>query len=234
MTGRSVSPVVVSVSKPIARLLIPAAILLGGCAAMLAGVRPAIALSRLDQFGFLGPPVFVFLAAAMMSFLVPKTAISLAAGAVFGMPTGCVTLSAAAVLAASLNYAIGRFWLSDWVRRRQGVGWKALQSLAGGAGFGTHLLFRLAPVPTSVISYTSGAAGARLMPFLSAAAVGSIPQWIWVHCGAVAGDVARSNAGPEKWTSFIISLLAAAAVSVILPRLAAREIRQHRLAVPST
>ncbi|SMP39663.1 hypothetical protein SAMN06265222_101340 [Neorhodopirellula lusitana] len=83
------------------------------------------------------------------------------------------------------------------------------------AGLGFHLLVRLTPIPTTVISYAMGAASARQIPYVTAALLASIPQWLWVYCAASASEGSPSTA---KWFSIGCSAFAAIALSFWIPR----------------
>ena len=143
-----------------------------------------------------------------------------------------------AVVAAALNYAIGRWWLFESINRklndagqRNRAMWvRAVRDVASDAGFGFHFLIRLSPVPTTLISYAMGASGSRMRPFLLAAAVAVIPQTLWVHGGTAATLIADHNDSALRWTSVAIAVLAAIAISILVPRMAmARIIAMKRL-----
>lgn len=222
-----------SIAKPRTRLLLrgllPVLIVTTALGLFIAGWRPTDAITVAARLGPAAPVAFLFVGALMMSMLVPKTIVSLSAGALFGIPLGALTLSITAVVAAAVNFSIGRWWLGDWVAGRQGQRWTVARGLADDATFFTHLLFRLSPVPTSAISYSMGAANARVKPFLLAAAVGSIPQWMWVWCGAATNAAMQSSSTEQTntsgWIGVLISATAAIGLAGILPQLASKQIR---------
>jgi uncharacterized membrane protein YdjX (TVP38/TMEM64 family) len=173
-----------------------------------------------------------------MSLLIPKTAISVTAGALFGTTLGSSLMVVIGVAAAALNYAIGQRWLGDLIRRRlrqpsghpcaeESTWTRVVVDLAAEAGFGLHLLIRLSPVPTMMISYAMGAVGARWLPYLAAAAVAIIPQILWVHGGATAITIQDPEASALRWLSGGLSILMAIAVAVIVPREAMRRLQSQ-------
>ena len=103
----------------------------------------------------------------------------------------------------------------------------AVVDLAAEAGFGLHLLIRLSPVPTMVISYCMGAVGARWLPYLSAAAAAIIPQILWVHSGATATMIHNPDATTLRWISGGLSMMVAIAVSMMIPRQAMRRLQSQ-------
>ncbi len=186
----------------------------------------------LDRAGPWAPIAFIFAGIASMSVLVPKTAVSITAGALFGTAIGSLLMLVIAVVAAALNYAIGRWWLFESIDERlrdasrndRAMWLRAVRDVAAQAGFQFHFLIRLAPVPTTLISYAMGASGSRIRPFLAAAAVAVIPQTLWVHGGTAATLVADQDRSVLRWTGIVVSVLAAAAISVIIPRMAVRRV----------
>ena len=184
----------------------------------------------LGQAGPWAPIAFACAGVLSMTVLVPKTVVSITAGALFGAPVGGVLMLFIAVTAAALNYSIARWWLFDSISRKLheneqhgSFSWMgAVRELAADAGFRFHLLVRLTPIPTTLISYTMGASGSRLRPFLWAAAVAVIPQMLWVYGGTAAMMIDDPNVSAIRWLSVIVSVLAAIAIGVIVPREAMR------------
>jgi uncharacterized membrane protein YdjX (TVP38/TMEM64 family) len=220
------------------RLVIPGVLL--GCAA--AWLWLTANTSRLETWlGSAGPwaPIaFVSISVVLMSVLLPKTAVSVTAGALFGTTLGSSLMMVIGVAAAALDYAIGHWWLGDMIRRRlrrpsrrdnpdQPTWSHAVVELTAEAGFGLHLLIRLSPVPTMVISYVMGAVGARWLPYLAAAAVAIIPQVLWVHGGATATMIHNPQASALRFVSGGLSIVVAIAVTVIVPREAIRRLRSQ-------
>lgn len=197
----------------------------------------------LVSYQSLTPLVFVIAAVGLMSICLPKTIMSITAGALFGTGLGSVLLLTAAVTAAVINYVIGR-WLSgstsskstmhqlqqsqsDRTATRQIV--DTISKLAEEAGFRFHLLVRLSPIPTMVISYAMGFYHARFFPYVAAAAVAVIPQVLWIHSGTIAGLSQSDTPVLTQWVSPIIATLAAVLVSVLIPREVMKKLRSEQL-----
>jgi uncharacterized membrane protein YdjX (TVP38/TMEM64 family) len=189
----------------------------------------------LGQAGPWAPIAFVVAGVISMTVLVPKTVVSITAGALFGTSVGSLAMLVIAVSAAALNYSIARWWLFDSISRklsetqqRGGAAWmRAVRDLAADAGFRFHLLVRLAPIPTTLISYIMGASGSKMRPFLCAAAVAVIPQMLWVQGGTVATMINDPSVSLLRWVSVIVSVLAAIAIAVIVPHQAMKRVRQR-------
>lgn len=217
------------------RFLLPLCLVLCGIVLLTSDVDLQSIHAWIRQAGPIAPLVFALMSVVMMSVLLPKTVISVTAGALFGTIWGSLLLLVIAVTAATLNYFVGRWWLHDSILYRLDVSsdsddkrrivWvRAMRELATDAGFGFHLLFRLAPIPTMIISYCMGAMGARLAPFLLAASVAVIPQMLWVHGGSVAWAADDPLGGALRWVSAIVSISVAVVLSLLVPGAAARQI----------
>lgn len=177
--------------------------------------------ARLDQAGPLAPLAFIILATGLMSLCIPKTIVSLSAGAVFGTAVGSLVLLAVATLAAALNYAIGYGWIGRAsIRPLRAVDTRsgAVISVATDAGWLIHLLIRLSPLPTMLVSYSMGAIGARFRPYMLAAALAVIPQILWVHSGSEAVRAADAVDSTARWINLCLSLTFAVLVTIVIAR----------------
>ena len=193
----------------------------------------------LDSMGRWAPMLFVLISIAMMSTVAPKTAISVLAGILFGTALGSLLMLMIAVSAAGLNYAIGRYCLrgtalvmlgcDDNTSRPENNWRRVVMEMAAEAGFGLHLLIRLSPVPTMVISYTMGALHGRLAPYLSAAAVAILPQVLWVHSGSAAMEIHSSGSSTLRWMNVGLSVLVALLISILVPQQARRRMQSTDL-----
>ncbi|MCM2370517.1 TVP38/TMEM64 family protein [Aporhodopirellula aestuarii] len=93
---------------------------------------------------------------------------------------------------------------------------RQIANMARESGWGFHLAIRLTPIPTTIISYTMGAASARKMPYAGAAIAASIPQWLWVYCGAAAAS--DDQLGLAKIVGVGCTFAAAIVLSIWVPR----------------
>lgn len=202
----------------------PLLAVIGGLGLVFSGASLRLWNEWIQSLGVAGPAVFILGGVVFMSLFVPKTLISVAAGAALGTIVGSSTLTVTAILSAWVNYQIGRWAfqpssVEDSSTPPASVARSRLDAVArtaANAGVATHLAVRLLPIPTTIISYAMGSSRARMMPYLIAAAVASGPQWLWVHAGAeMASD------GPMTSTRMLglaVSILAAIWLSVWLPR----------------
>ncbi len=198
--------------------------------------------SQLEQAGPWAPVFFIAIATSLMSLCIPKTAVSLTAGAMFGVAQGMALLMVVVTLAAASNYCIGYAWFGRGSSGRSSSGRSrpspqrepdsfvaAIMDVAAKAGFWLHTLVRLSPVPTMMISYGMGAVQARFTPYIIAAILASIPQVLWVHSGAKASQVAASQlstspADSMQWLGLVVSLGVAVIATIAIAREAKRQL----------
>ncbi|OYP38184.1 VTT domain-containing protein [Rhodopirellula sp. MGV] len=233
--------------------VLPLVLISCGLALYLAGWTPESVVNSLQDLGLshrpeFAVPVFIVLGTLCMAMMIPKTLVSLTAGALFPLPTACLVLVLTAVTAAIVNYHLAR-WC--WPIRRQignaendaaaalenGPAADAalpeiLAHMARGAGYYLHLLIRLSPIPTTIISYTMGAVGAKRTPYIVAAFLAAFPQLLYVYASNAAvnshADGRSQSASDLQQYSSWGTLCVAIVVSIILPRIALTQIRLIR------
>lgn len=191
-------------------------------------VDPVVLQQFIRASGGWAPVLFVATGALTVSLFLPKTVVSVSAGALFGLVHGTLLMVAVAGLAASANYAFARWLAGDWTRRliERHRHLQLVHAVARSGGFRLQLLLRLAPIHTVLISYAAGIAGVRYGPFLAAAILGIAGQVLWIYAGSQAGAAARSGGSYASWISFGIATLSAILLAVYLPRAVMRQLRK--------
>ena len=216
--------------KNLSRLVPIAIVVVGAIAFFVLGLNPVTVKDWLDSFGPAAPVMFIAAGVMMMSVCVPKTIMSMIAGALFGTWWGSGLMLVTAVVAALLNYAIGRGCLKKTVFDREDSPiTRALVEMAGEAGFFGHLLIRLSPVPTMIISYLMGACHARIVPYAFAAAIAMIPQFLWVHSGTVAMVAGEEHASIARRVSIAMAFFVAAMISIWIPKEVLRRLQKRSI-----
>ena len=219
------------------RFLLPLGLLALGMVVMASGFDLQSLQAKLKDAGPWAPIAFVMVAILSMSAFVPKTIFSITAGALFGTLFGSGLMLISGVAAAALNYGIGRWWLFESINHRlnarteesQFGSWALVaREMAADAGFGFHLMMRLLPVPTTVVSYVMGACGGRFVPFLLAATAAIIPQMLWIHSGSAIALIDDPDATGLRWMGVALSAIAAIAITVLVPRRALQRIEATR------
>ncbi len=225
--------------KKYARLIALAVVLVGLFVA--ARLLPLDAwLESLDAWirslGAWGPVVFgaVYVLAAVL--FVPGSALTLAAGALFGLGLGFVVVSLASTTAAACAYAIARTFAREHLERfaQRTPKFAAMDRAIGESGWKIIALLRLSPViPFSIGNYLFGLTAVRALPYVVASWVGMIPgTFLYVylgHAGRAGLEAAASSTERTtgEWVLLAVGLAATAIVTVLVTRIAQRVLREH-------
>ncbi|MCY1138673.1 VTT domain-containing protein [Actinoplanes sp. Pm04-4] len=133
-----------------------------------------------DQFARLGPAAAVVMAVVgglLLSVLVPRTAITLACGAVLGAATGAATALAAAVIAAAATYYAGRWVGRGALSARTGGKLERLDGWLNRRGLSAVLLVRFLPLaPFGLVGYAYGTTSVCRKRYLLGTTLASIPS----------------------------------------------------------
>lgn len=129
------------------------------------------------DLGAAGRAVFIALMVVCTSLLIPESLFGIAAGALFGVRVGFLTLVAANAIAAVIQYALARRLLRGRIQRALATRPQlaAVQRAVLKDETRLQLLLRLTPLNAASLSYVFGAAGVRLTGFLFAC-LGLVPH----------------------------------------------------------
>jgi uncharacterized membrane protein YdjX (TVP38/TMEM64 family) len=225
--------------RPRIASLAKGALLLAGIALLLGlGRELGAALPRfaawVEGLGAWGPVAFaVGYALAVVAFA-PGSLLTLAAGAIFGLALGTLTVMVAASLGASAAFLVARYLARGAVERRLGADprFAAIDEAVGRQGRRIVFLLRLSPAfPFNLLNYALGLTRVRFADYLVACA-GMLPgTLLYVYYGKLAGDVAALAGGaPPRgagyWAVLVLGLAATLAVTVLVTRTARRALRE--------
>ncbi|NLU77493.1 TVP38/TMEM64 family protein [Micromonospora sp. HNM0581] len=178
-----------------------------------------------DRMGRLAPVAGVVGGALLLVALVPRTFITLAAGAIFGALEGAAYALGAALLAAAIGFAVGRVlgreFVAERVRGRLARldRWFTRQSVLG------VVTVRLLPISGfGLVSYGYGTTGARVLPFLVGSVIASAPTAF----GYAAVGAAVTGPDEFNWFAAAPASLGFIAGAVLLARWWRAERRSHR------
>lgn len=192
----------------------------------------ALALSDVGPWA---PALFILAYIFATVAFVPGLALSLAAGALFGVVRGTLYVLVGANVGAVLAFAIARRLahrhVSAWLSRHHQ--WAAVGDAVRGRGLMVVLLLRLSPVvPYNVLNYALGVTDVRFRDYLIGSA-GMLPgTLLYTYSGKVVGDVTRVVAGQSApkgaayYTLLVVGLAATALVTIVVTR-AARAALAH-------
>jgi uncharacterized membrane protein YdjX (TVP38/TMEM64 family) len=185
--------------------------------------------------GFWGPffvAAFYILACVL---LLPGGIITLAAGFLFGVVTGTITVSVGSTLGATAAFLVGRTFARDWVRRKVAGRPKfaAIDRAVGEQGFKIVLLTRLSPIfPFNMQNYAYGLTGVKLWKYMLASWIGMLPGTLaYVYIGSGLRSLTEVAAGEVEggWVQrafFWGGLAATLVVMVVVTRIASRAMKQ--------
>jgi uncharacterized membrane protein YdjX (TVP38/TMEM64 family) len=177
-----------------------------------------------DRLGPAAPVAAVLIGAVLLIALVPRTVITVVWGALFGPLGGAGYTLAAALLAATIGFGIGRLLGRDFVAQRvrgrlaRLDHWFARQSVLG------VVTVRLLPVGGfGLVSYGYGTTGARLLPYLLGSVLASVPSAF----GYAAIGAAVTGPGGINWFAAAPAGLGLVATAVIVTRWRLARRRAH-------
>jgi uncharacterized membrane protein YdjX (TVP38/TMEM64 family) len=171
----------------------------------------------------------VYVVASLL--FVPGAALTIAAGFLFGLWRGGVTVSLAATTAAALAFLIARHVARGAVeaRARKDRRFTAIDKAIGERGWKIVALLRLSPaVPFSLSNYFYGLTAIRFWPYVLTSWLAMLPGTVlYVYLGA-AGKAAARGAGRSGAENVYLGLglLATIAVTVYLTRVARAALRK--------
>lgn len=189
------------------------------------------ALDESQRAGAMGPVAFIGLYAAATVLLFPGWALTLAAGAMFGVVQGSLWVSVGSTLGATLAFLLGRHGARAIVvgkiaRSRR---FAALDRAVAREGWKIVLLSRLSPVlPFTLLNYAFGLTGVKLVSYVWASWLGMLPGTVmYVYLGSLArATTLERSRSTGEWILYGVGLIATLAVTVRVTRLARNALAQ--------
>lgn len=182
--------------------------------------------------GWIGPVVFVVAYVLATIFLIPGSALTLVAGAVFGLWIGAITVITGANLGALCAFLLAKtIWhqkVQNWAK--ESPKFSALDRAIAHNGFKMVLLTRLSPVfPFTLLNYFLGLTSVHTGAYLVGNLIGMLPAtFLYVYLGSLAGETFSGAVTAEAKTVQlvlkIVGLLATIAVVVYITRVARKAI----------
>ena len=227
--------------RALAKLLAIAAalVLLWLLGRRLGGAIPAFQ-AWVAGLGAWGPAAFVAGYAALVVALAPASALTLAAGAAFGVVRGTALVFVAASLGACAAFLVARHLARGAVERRVAGDrrFAAIDRAIAEQGLRIVLLLRLSPaIPFSLLNYALGLTRVRFADYATGC-LGMLPGTLaYVYSGSLAAEVAAAAGGAGAAASgaqralFAAGLVATVAATALVTR-AARRARAEATADP--
>ena len=161
----------------------------------------------------------------------------MAAGAIFGLVRGTITVSLASTTGAALALLIARYLARDRVAKmfEQNPKFEAIDKAVGERGWKIVAMLRLSPaVPFNLQNYLYGLTSIRFWPCVLTSWVAMLPgTFMYVYLGTISREGLEAAAGvrggksPGEWALLITGLVATVVVTVYVTRLATRAIKQR-------
>jgi uncharacterized membrane protein YdjX (TVP38/TMEM64 family) len=192
-----------------------------------------------DGFGPFGLVVFVAIYVVAAVLFVPGSALTIAAGAVFGLWWGTAAVSVASTTAAALAFLIARYVARGAVENKaaENPKFEAIDRAIGAKGWKIVALLRLSPaVPFSLGNYLYGLTAVRFWPYVLASWLAMLPgTFMYVYLGhagaqglqAASGDSPADPADIGRLVLLGVGLAATVIVTVYVTRIALRAIREQ-------
>jgi uncharacterized membrane protein YdjX (TVP38/TMEM64 family) len=191
----------------------------------------AAAPTAIEGLGVWGPVAFIAGYAVATVAFVPGSALTLAAGALFGLATGVVVVFLGASLGSTASFLLARTIARRPLEQRLSgdARFAAIDRAIAAQGRRIVLLLRLSPAfPFSLLNYALGLTRVSLRDYV-VAGIGMLPGTVlYVYYGKLAGDVAVLAGGtaPARDTAYYVvlglGLLATVAVTALVTRTARR------------
>jgi uncharacterized membrane protein YdjX (TVP38/TMEM64 family) len=189
-------------------------------------------LEWIDALGWIGPIVFIAAYVIACVLFIPGSALTLGAGALFGVVRGTILVSIASTLGATAAFLVGRYLARDWVARKIGGNDKfaAIDKAVGKEGWKIVGLTRLSPIfPFNLLNYAYGLTNVRLRDYVLASWIGMMPGTVmYVYVGSLARlGVDAAEASTARTTLRIVGLVATVAVTLYITRVAKRALNER-------
>ncbi|GAB4342769.1 MAG: hypothetical protein Kow0099_20580 [Candidatus Abyssubacteria bacterium] len=180
----------------------------------------------IDSLGAWGPAVFILLYAVAVVAALPGSALTLAAGALFGSVLGVIVVSVAATLGASLAFLISRYFargaVAQWLSGKEKF--QKLDRMTEEHGAIIVALTRLVPLfPFNLLNYGFGLTRVRFWTYVFWSWLCMLPGTVLYVVGADAVVKAVAQ-GRIPW-ALIMVLLAAMVALAFLVRFARAKLR---------
>jgi uncharacterized membrane protein YdjX (TVP38/TMEM64 family) len=129
--------------------------------------------------GIRGPALFLLLATALTAVGLPRQVPAFVAGYAFGPWSGAAIALLSQVLACGIDFSWSRMMGRSFVYRRFGPALRKIDSTLAARPFIATLAFRLMPVGSNILlNLAAGLSSVRALPFITASAIGFIPQTV--------------------------------------------------------
>lgn len=191
-------------------------------------------IAEVEKLGPWGPVVFMTAYVVATVLMVPGSALTLAAGTLFGVASGTAFVSVASTLGAAAAFLVGRFLARDAISAKIAgkPSFSALDRALGKQGWKIVALARLSPVfPFALLNYAFGLTRVKFAHYVLASWIAMLPgTLLYVYLGSLArAGVTRAEKTPLEWAMYGLGLIATIVVTFVITRTAKRAIAEAGL-----
>lgn len=196
------------------------------------------AITEVEKLGPWGPVVFILAYVLATVLMVPGSALTLAAGTLFGVVYGTGIVSVASTLGAAAAFLVGRFLARDSIAARtaKNPSFAALDRALGREGWKIVALARLSPVfPFTLLNYAFGLTRIGFVPYVLASWIAMLPgTLLYVYLGSLARAGTRgAEKTPLEWVIYGAGLAATLGVTVYVTRIARKALHKSGIEQPT-
>ncbi len=179
-------------------------------------------LSWIEGLGLWGAIVFILLYVPSCVLMLPDVLPNAAAGAIWGIGVGTLSVSIGRVLGSAATFLLARGIAGGMVNRRMAKDPKfaAMAEAVRQDGFKFVILLRLCPLfPTIMLNYLLGLTRVRLRAYAAGTLIGMLPRTVVItYIGSGARSLADVSAGTALnpaahpvlfWSGLVLSLFVA-------------------------
>jgi len=183
--------------------------------------------------GIWGPVVLAVAYVVATVLFVPGTILTLAAGALFGLVVGTITVSIASTLGAAIAFLIARYLARDKVAAMAGRHRKfgAIDRAIDEGGWKIVAMLRLSPaIPFNLQNYLYGLTPVRFWTCVVTSWLAMLPgTFLYVYLGHVTAAAvgAKRERTLAEWVMLAVGLLSTVAVTVYVTWLARRKLQEQ-------
>jgi uncharacterized membrane protein YdjX (TVP38/TMEM64 family) len=187
----------------------------------------------IGELGIWGPVVLALVYIVATVLFVPGAILTVAAGVMFGLLVGTITISIGSTLGAASAFLIARYVARDKIAAMAGRNRKfsAIDKAIGEGGWKIVAMLRLSPaIPFNLQNYLYGLTPVRFWSCVVTSWLAMLPgTFLYVYLGHVTGaalgaDRERTTA---EWAMLAVGLLATVAVTVYITWLARRKLQEQ-------
>jgi len=152
----------------------------------------------LETMGIFAPIIYILLYTCGTLLILPSTPLNLMGGAIFGIWWGTLWTTIAALVAAIVAFAFTRTIGKEFIDRKLGKRWSAVDAEIRQGGLFYMFAVRLLPIiPYGIVNFVAGLTGIKFKDYLLGTLFGTLPGVLpFVMMGAGITELSQGNVLP--------------------------------------